>query len=67
VTTHEGVATEVVEAEGDGDVSADWPRPVHAATTAPATTVRVPSRSLRRDITDSRRGFITGLTLPIGL
>ena len=31
-----------VEADGEGDeVTADWLRPVHAATTAPATTVRV--------------------------
>ena len=59
VTTHAGVATAVADAVGEGDeVKADWLRPVHAAMIAPAQTVRLPSMSLRREITDSRRGFI---------
>jgi hypothetical protein len=59
VTTHAGVGTAVVDADGDGEeVTADWLRPVHAATTAPATTVRVPSSRRRREINDSRRGAI---------
>jgi len=62
VTTHAGVgiADGDVDAEGDGEeVTAVWPRPVHAATTAPARTVRVPSRRRRREINESRRGAIT--------
>jgi len=62
VTTHAGVASAVADAVGAGEgeeVAPVWLRPVQAATTAPATTVRLPSNSLRRDITDSRRGFIT--------
>jgi hypothetical protein len=59
VTTQAGVATAVVEADGEGEeVKADWLRPVQAATAAPATTVRVPSRRRRREIADSRRVFI---------
>src|SRR5438876_5096708 len=58
VTTQAGVATPVADGEGE-EVEAVWVRPVQAATTTPAAAVRPPTSSLRRDMTDARRGFIT--------
>jgi len=58
--THAGVATAVAEADGeDEELEAVWVRPVHAATTTPAAVVRAPTSNMRRDMTDSRTGFIT--------